>query len=389
MNDRAFALAILDNMVQDDSWRSFLSALRSKVSEYDACDPPKPIVSIEFVTAIREEYWFRYRDDPQSNSYVFSARSEADKRGSKRTRPQNANNPPPKRTRNDKHCSNTHCGAQRGHDFNECIAYGGGSQGKYTEWWRGPWNIHLPLEKRNRSNNIPPESHPAFAKFKAAAPKISAITYSHTTSRSDTEHELSCTDDDPIISVAIANETPQHVFNACLDDELIVASLPVLDEDLPHTDHCHHDSAANRHVFHDRTAFEDYKSITPLPVKGFGRNLSTVAVGCGSVRLRCNYGGRTYSILLTNVLHIPAARSNLISGVRLDKAGVTSTLGNGTVTLSLHGSPIISGNIQNDMYRLNLSIVRPAFVARKRGPSPSTAPQASSTISQNPDFYIA
>ena len=271
MNDRAFALAILDNMVQDESWCSFLSALRSKVSEYDACDPPKPIVSIEFVTAICEEYWFRYRDDPQSNSYVFSARSEADKRGSKRTRPLNANNPPPKRTRNDKHCSNTHCGAQRGHDFNECIAYGGGSQGKYTEWWRGPWNIHLPLEKCNRSNNIPPESHPAFAKFKAAAPKaaapkISAVTYSHTTSRSDTEHELLCTDDDPIISVAIANETPQHVFNACLDDELIVASLPVLDKDLPHTDHCHHDSAANHHVFHDQTAFEEYKSITPLPV---------------------------------------------------------------------------------------------------------------------------
>jgi hypothetical protein len=92
------------------------------------------------------------------------------------------------------------------------------------------------------------------------------------------------------------------MFNTSLDDELIVASLPVLDEDLPHTDHCHHGSAANCHVFHDRTAFEEYNSITPLSVKGFGHNLSTVAVGCGSVRLRCNYGGRTYSILLTNVL---------------------------------------------------------------------------------------
>ena len=135
--------------------------------------------------------------------------------------------------------------------------------------------------------------------------------------------------------------------------------------------------------------FEEYNSITPLSVKGFRRNLSTVAVSCGSVRLRCNYGGRTYSILLTNVLHIPAARSNLISGVRLDKAGVTSTLGNGTVTLSLHGSPIISGHIQNDMYRLNLSIVRPTSSAHQRNTLPSSPPQASTAISHNLDFCIA
>jgi hypothetical protein len=32
INDRAFALAILDNMVQDETWRSFLSAPYSKVS---------------------------------------------------------------------------------------------------------------------------------------------------------------------------------------------------------------------------------------------------------------------------------------------------------------------------------------------------------------------
>ena len=64
--------------------------------------------------------------------------------GSKCTRPQNNNNPPPKHAGNDKLCSNAHCGAQRGHEFNECIAYGGDSQGKYTEWWQGPWSIHLP-----------------------------------------------------------------------------------------------------------------------------------------------------------------------------------------------------------------------------------------------------
>ena len=193
INDCTFALAILDNMVQDESWHSFLSALHLKVSDYNACEPPKSVVSIEFVTTIHEEYWFCYHGDPQSNSYVFSVHSEADRCGPKHTRLQNNNNPPLKHAHNDKHCSNPHCGAQQGHEFNECIAYGGGSQGKYTEWWRGPWNIHLPLEKCNRSNNIPPESHPAYAKFKTTAPKISAIMYSHMTSHLNTEHNSTCT----------------------------------------------------------------------------------------------------------------------------------------------------------------------------------------------------
>jgi hypothetical protein len=114
-----------------------------------------------------------------------------------------------------------------------------------------------------------------------------------------------------------------------------------------------------------------------------------VAVGRGTVRLHCTYGERTYSILLTNVLHIPAARSNLVSGVCLDKAGVTSTLGNGCVTLSLRGAPIVSGTIHNDMYRLNLSIVRPKPTTT-RPIIPSTfAPHVAAASSRSADFYTA
>jgi hypothetical protein len=116
--------------------------------------------------------------------------------------------------------------------------------------------------------------------------------------------------------------------------EVIVASLPVLEHNLQHSDDCHHDSAANRHVFHDKTAFESYTTIEPLAVKGFGHDLSTVAIGHGTVRLRCKIGDNQTWILLTDVLHIPAARSNLISGIRLDNAGVTTTLGNGAIMLT-------------------------------------------------------
>jgi gag-polypeptide of LTR copia-type len=384
MSDRKFAIAILDNMVDDDSWRNTVSNLRKDVRDSDLKVPPTPIASVDFVTAIREEYWYRSRRDPLATAHVFTARADADKRGTKRSRaPSNTPTSNTKRARNDKTCTNSHCGAPRGHDASECIAFGGGSQGKYTEWWRGPWNIHLPVDQRNKTNNIPPESHPAFAKFKQPSAKVSAVTYSHNTSRSHTGCDMSSPDNDAIISLVVANETPVYSWASHLNDEVIVASLPILERDIPHSDHCHHDSAANRHVFHDRSAFESYTTITPLAVKGFGKNLSTAAIGLGTVRLRCKYGDRTSSILLTNVLHIPAARSNLVSGVRLDNAGVSTTLENGTVLLSARGSPIVDGAIHNDMYRLNLSIVRPS-------PQPSLF--SVSTLhadTQNAGFYTA
>ena len=37
-----------------------------------------------------------------------------------------------KHVRKDKHCLNSHCCSPKGHEFKECIAYGSGSQGKYS-----------------------------------------------------------------------------------------------------------------------------------------------------------------------------------------------------------------------------------------------------------------
>ena len=287
MSDRKFALAILDNMVDDESWRNFVSNLRKEVRDSDLRNPPMPIASVDFVTAIREEYWYRSRHDPLVNAHVFTARADADKRGTKRSRAPSSTPPGnnTKRARSDKFCTNSHCGAPRGHDASECIAFGGGSHGKYTEWWRGPWNVHLPADQRNKGSNIPPESHPAYAKFKQTNAKVSAVTYSHNTSRSHTGDDMSSPDNDAISSLVVANETPVYSWASHLNDEVIVASLPILERDIPHSDHCHHDSAANRHVFHDRSAFENYKTIAPLAVKEFGKNLSTTAISLGTVRL--------------------------------------------------------------------------------------------------------
>ena len=73
MSDRSFALAILDNMPQDDrSWCGFLSALCGRVHDYDSQDLLTPIVATEFIAAIRDEFWFCYGSARPSGVQGFS-----------------------------------------------------------------------------------------------------------------------------------------------------------------------------------------------------------------------------------------------------------------------------------------------------------------------------
>jgi hypothetical protein len=394
LSDAKFGLAILNNMPQDIEWRPFLSSLRATLLHNESQDPPLPVSSMEFITSIREEYWYRQKDLPHPPSYIFSARSDTDKRPPKRanqTTAAAADAPPTKRIRNpDKSCTNPHCGSPRGHEIKHCMAYGGGSQGKYAEWWSGPWNIHLPLEQRTSLNNKPPKSHPAYAKLASSTPKptVYYAVNSPGTSRSDNASPPQTTDDDPHINSAVSNETPLSVVTSQPGSTPFVAELPILEQSMTRNDYCHYDCGANRHVFHDRSAFETYDTIQPLAIKGFGRNLLAVALGQGTVRLQCVFRARTSSILLTNVLHIPAARSNLISTNQLAKGGIVCTMGEKSATLFLNGLPLVSATTHNGMYHLNVTILRPA----KPLPIPSLASRISPLVttasdsSSLPDF---
>ena len=152
-------------------------------------------------------------------------------------------------------------------------------------------------------------------------------------------------------------------FDTELNNECIVATLPVLSEVLADNDSpddpCHYDLGTNHHVFNNQDTFEAYHRIQPLMVKGFGHDLTTRAIGWGTVRLQARCGNRTTTILLTNILHIPAARSNLVSGIQLNNIGVGTLLINNTATLALHGQTIVEGKINNEMFRLNVNIVYP------------------------------
>jgi hypothetical protein len=323
MTDHDFALAILDLMPQNDSWRNFVSDLRTKVRNLEA--EQRHVDSSTFVIAIRNEHWYRHRDDFQTNFQIFSARLDAQKRAAqKRSRPTDliASSTSPtstnKRTRSNPEkahlkCTNSFCGSQKGHDTADCIAYKGAKQGQYGPWWRGPWNIHLPESQRSKENNVPPKTHPASARL--STPTVSQTQSSDITADRSTTTPIHSDDLATQANLTASSETDFHAWSTHLDNNTILATLPVLNNTLPRDNSCHHDSGANRHVFHDHSAFEDYKTIPPLTVKGFGQNLSAIAIGRGTIRLESRHNNQRHIILLKDALHIPAARSNLIGGI--------------------------------------------------------------------------
>jgi hypothetical protein len=401
MTDHDFALAILDLMPQDDSWRNFVSDLRTKVRNLEA--EQRHVDSSTFIIAIRDEHWYRHRDDFQTNSQIFSARLDAQKQAAqKRSHPTDliASSTSPtstnKRTRSNPEkahlkCTNSFCGSQKGHNTADCIAYKGAKQGQYGPWWHGPWNIHLPESQCSKENNVPPKTHPASARL--STPTVSQTQSSDITADRSTTTPIHSDDLATQANLTASSETDFHAWSTHLDNNTILATLSVLNNTLPRDNSCHHDSGANCHVFHDCSAFEDYKTIPPLTVKGFGQNLSAIAIGRGTIRLESRHNNQRHIILLKDALHIPAARSNLISGIQLDKASVISTLGNNSISLSVKGKTLVIGTVINDMYRLNLKIVpqMPAsLVSRLSPPSLESRiePKACSTQG-SPDFYIA
>jgi hypothetical protein len=388
LTDRNFTLTIINNMPKTESWRVIVAGYRNTIAQYDK--DGIPVKSSEFITKIRDENWFHNKDNPQSSTYVFATRASAEKKAQKRPRPPDAATTagPSKRTRgiNDKTCTNC---SRKGHDVSECITYGGGNAGNYPQWWKGPWNLHLPPEKRSRDNNIPPSTHPAFAKYAATAKSATCLPDSHTPSPTRIDNDQ---DDAP---AALKAETPSDAWIALLEESAFVVSLPVLGESAPKNDACHYDSGANRHVFHDHTAFEKYEIINPLTVRGFGGHYTAAAIGRGTVRLEGRYYGKKSTIVLTEVLHIPVAHSNLVSGLALNDAGIAGKLDKRTVILSRNGVAIVGGIVRNNMFQLDANIIRPTTPVPLshnpclNDPISKLVPTAAIADSRRQDFSIA
>jgi len=63
---------------------------------------------------------------------------------------------------------------------------------------------------------------------------------------------------------------------------------------------------------------------------------------------------------VSNVLHIPTARCNLISGTHLDQKGVNTQTGNSKITyFNAAVVPFATGSIVKDLYKMNVKTMEP------------------------------
>ena len=119
-----------------------------------------------------------------------------------------------------------------------------------------------------------------------------------------------------------------------------------------------HDSGANRHIFFDRTHFDNYRTIPPLTINGFGSSVSSAAIGVGDIFLHAKCNGKTSTIKLSEVLHVPSARMNLVSQGCLERRGVSSRSKDGRMTLTMNHADILTGNLQhNNLFLLDATPV--------------------------------
>jgi hypothetical protein len=387
MSDIEFSQIILGNMPLDSSWRNFMSGLRQEYSRR-----PEHPGSIEVINSIRDEYWAQHKDDPETYSKVFTAKFKARKRPvdtnekdteyseSKR---QQRTQLEPWRDKSKLRCTVKDCESPMRHEAGECFAYGGGKQGQYPVWYRGPRDIHLPKSKRE-----PRKTRPRVFHANDGNHPIGSDSSTH-----HQDSESPSTFIPPTTSVDGGNNfltESNRVWMAQIEPgvldnekaEIISCALPITDaRKMPKSTDCYHDSGTNRHIFNKRDMFSDYTEIAPVKVQGFSEGLTVAAVGKGTVKLEGSYKGMANTFTLSNCLHVPGAHANLISQIRLDKYGVATYFNSGYVTLFKNGIPCIDGTIHNEMYRLNMK-------PTKNDDTDHTIAMMSQ-ITDEPDFCIA
>lgn len=398
MSEREFCEIILDQQDRSDrNWASRVNAIRDMVKEYLAKYKLYPS-SILVTQWLKHEYWALFsgeledsdgEDEDQgaelnantanypSSSYNGNGkrpRSDADHQ-SDLNRDGKRQNKGPKRT---DVCTNTYC-KRTGHPTDECFSYGGPKQGQYPWWWRGPWNLHIHPSKRTAANNIrpPPQAEGRNGVISATPSRSLANRISteagteadvHQTLNSnftnqdsrayyatDSVHQYSANNVELTGGINV-NERLPGVYTESGIPELIKCNASALDASRPILEVCIHDSGANRHVFHSRDSFKHYKEIEPVKVNGFGKDLNTCAVGIGTVYVEAWREGKPKVLYeLTNCIHVPSARYNLISQAQLDQAGVEAVVGNSKITLHKQGLILLDGVLSSNlMYQLNM-----------------------------------
>ena len=123
------------------------------------------------------------------------------------------------------------------------------------------------------------------------------------------------------------------------------------------------DSGASNTMFVSKDVFIGYKPVTLRQGESAkATNGSFEIIGEGNVVQRYAIDDRQQEITFTRALHTPTLNANLISVGALDKAGLSTTFGNGKgVTRKPDGTVILAGTNVNGMYLVE-NIDRPSSV---------------------------
>lgn len=339
MSDITFAPTLAGLIPTDDTWRSFAQRLRDDMDRADA--DRTPFSSSKVIQRIKAEAWAQGPSDTQQPAEVLYANDNRSKRSS-----QSANltgGLDPKRRREDHlelRCTNKYCNTVSGHLVKDCFAHGGGKEGQYPDWWKGKRDLHLhPIERRKRRL----ESTAAANVASEDAGTRAMITEVMTRDREDD------------INSAVNNESGLCCMNVTVPADEVICHTAALTRSANPTDpaKCYLDSGATRHIFYDRAVFENYRQIDPVIVKGFETSLRGAGTGVGDVIL-ANLGGRAV-IKLTNVLHVPGARLNLMSLGCLDDQGMKGETGDGQIMLTFPNQLKVTGEkLPNKLYLLHV-----------------------------------
>ena len=119
------------------------------------------------------------------------------------------------------------------------------------------------------------------------------------------------------------------------------------------------DTATTSHVTNMRDAFISFQSLQNTPVDGVG-GATAYAKGRGTIELKSEVNGNTYTLTLKNVLYIPTNPHNLLSLGRWDASGGYYNGGNGQLSLKTkNGQTVAKGiKINNHLYKMNKLTVR-------------------------------
>jgi hypothetical protein len=377
MTDEEFGRILFDLLPDTPLWRQYMSSQREKFTQAGS----KGIRSRLVIESIRAEYAAQHRRDPTMQSSVFSARATAARKRSA-TESQGRSTRDVKKPKLDKSslvCTN--CSRQY-HTAENCYWPGGGKEGQFPSHWKGRPDLASSKKFTPRANQT--EAKPGLAE-RITSPEANQVHAQDINLENDTGNEAYLMDRH--VWLLKANESDKrHEENIEMEgaekEPLASCKVPVLNMLIAKSDHFYHDSGANRHIAHDRAIFSEYMSIKPISVSAFGDKLATHAIGIGSVDLIGSHDGAKSAIRLRNVLHIPSARSNLISQIQLDKIGVTAKMGRGRIVLEKEGRVIISGNVQSDMYRLDV-------VPDMKEEDIESVTAAMANLKVSPGFYTA